>query len=98
MTGALSMSYMGAKCDWTRKPSAPARTHFVASDRVSAGAMGAEVDACGRRRRTHHRDAAVRELGLAEEEELLLRLGREAKRVCGGGRRLSQGGMGGRGA
>ena len=33
MTGALSMSYMGAKCDWTRKPSAPARTHFVASDR-----------------------------------------------------------------
>ena len=74
--------------------------------------MGAEVDARGlwrhegareegwlcRRRRTHHRDAAVRDLGLAEEEELLLRLGREAKRVCGGGRRFSEGGMGGRGA
>ena len=74
--------------------------------------MGAEVDArglwsmrvlvkrdgCVEGRRTHHRDAAVRELGLAEEEELLLRLGREAKRVCGGGRRFSEGGMGGRGA
>jgi len=45
--------------------------------------------AASRRRLTHHRDAAVRKLGLAEEEDFLLGLGREAERVCGGGRSRS---------